>query len=49
MKTGEHFTRARKRIRAGLIADGVAGRIEGLVAELIGVAPTASVVGDDTE
>ena len=32
LKDGEHFTRARKRIRAALIADGVAGDIETLVA-----------------
>lgn len=42
LKDGEHFTRARKRIRAGLIADGVAGKIEALVAELIAPATGAT-------
>lgn len=37
LKDGEHFTRSRKRIRQALIADGVAGEIEALVAALIGV------------
>jgi hypothetical protein len=44
----EHFTRARARIRRALIADGVAGRIEGMVAELIGGSPPATSVPDDT-
>ncbi len=39
LKPGEHFTRARARIRRALIDHGVAGRIEAMVAELIGVAP----------
>lgn len=43
LKDGEHFTRARKRIRQALIADGVAGRIEALVARLIGTAPAGSM------
>ena len=42
-KAGEHFTRTRKRIRAALIADGIAGKIETLVSELIGVAPVATL------
>ena len=36
LKQGEHFTRARKRIREALIADGIAGRIESMVAQLLG-------------
>lgn len=43
VKEGEHFTRTRKRIRQALIANGVSGKIETLVAELIGVAPVAIV------
>ncbi len=43
LKDGEHFTRTRKRIRAALIEDGVAGRIEALVARLIGVTPVATM------
>ena len=46
LKEGEHFTRSRKRIRQALVANGVAGKIEALVAELIGVAPVAIVPGD---
>lgn len=42
LKEGEHFTRARRRIRQGLIADGVAGEIEALVAALIGAAAPAT-------
>jgi hypothetical protein len=46
VKEGEYFTRSRKRIRAALIANGVAGRIETMVAELIGVAPVV-ITADD--
>lgn len=49
IKEGEHFTRTRKRIRQALIADGVAGKIEAMVAELIGVAPAATTEGDESE
>jgi hypothetical protein len=35
LKEGEHFTRARKRIRDALRADGVAGEIDQLVGELL--------------
>lgn len=49
LKDGEHFTRARKRIREALIANGVAINIEALVAELIGVAPAASIAIDEPE
>lgn len=38
-----------KRIRQTLIANGVAGKIETLVAELIGIAPVAILPGDDTD
>ena len=47
LKKGEHFTRTRARIRRALVADGVAGRIEAMVAELIGVAPAATLASDD--
>ena len=46
LKDGEHFTRSRKRIREALIANGIAGKIELLVAELIGTAP-AAILDDD--
>lgn len=54
LKEGEHFTRTRRRIRRALIEQGLAGRIEAMVAELIGVAPAASVTattedGDDAD
>ena len=49
LKEGEHFTRTRKRIRQALIANGIAARIETMVAELIGVAPSAINVGDADE
>ncbi|MBL0924257.1 MAG: N-6 DNA methylase [Sphingomonadaceae bacterium] len=49
LKEGEHFTRTRKRIRLALIENGIAAKIEALVAELIGVAPAATVAGDDHE
>ena len=49
LKEGEHFTRTRKRIRQALIANGVALEIEGLVAELIGIAPVPIVLSDDDE
>jgi hypothetical protein len=35
LKEGEHFTRARKRIRDALIANGIAARIESMVAKLL--------------
>ena len=49
LKAGEHFTRTRRRIRAALIADGVAGEIERLVARLIGLAaaPSLAAGGED--
>lgn len=43
LKDGEHFTRTRKRIRETLIVEGIAGRIETLVAALIGAAPAAKL------
>lgn len=43
VKEGEHFTRTRKRIRQALIENGVAGKIEAMVAALIGVAPPATL------
>ena len=49
LKEGEHFTSSRKRIRAALIASGIAPVIEALVAELIGVAPAASVPTDQPD
>jgi hypothetical protein len=36
LKAGEHFTRARKRIRDGLLEAGVAQRMDEMVAELLG-------------
>lgn len=49
IKEGEHFTRTRKRIRAALIDHGIAGKIETMVAELIGVEPVAIVATDTDE
>lgn len=49
LKDGEHFTRTRRRIRQALIDHGVAGRIEALVARLIGVAPAVSVATDEDD
>ena len=49
IRAGEHFTRTRKRIRQTLIANGVAGKIEALVGELIGTAPVAILLGDATD
>lgn len=49
LKEGEHFTRTRRRIRQALIADGVAGRIEAMVAELIGGTPVATLASDQPE
>jgi hypothetical protein len=49
IKDGEHFTRTRKRIRQALIANGIAGKIEALVAELLGTAPAAIVSADEPE
>ena len=36
LREGMHFVQARRAIRAALAADGVAGRIDGLVAQLLG-------------
>ena len=36
LKEGTHFVKARGEVRAALAADGVAGRIDGLVAQLLG-------------
>ena len=49
VKDGEHFTRTRKRIRQALIANSVAGKIEVLVAELIGTAPVAILPDDSAD
>ena len=49
LKDGEHFTRTRKRIRQALIANGIAGKIEALVAELIGAVPVAILPDDATD
>jgi hypothetical protein len=49
LKEGEHFPRTRKRIRQALIANGVAIQIEELVAQLIGVAPSPIVLGEDED
>jgi hypothetical protein len=46
LKSGEHFTRTRKRIRSALIDDGIAGKIETLVAALIGTVPMISIAPD---
>jgi hypothetical protein len=47
LKEAEHFTRTRARIRKALIDHGIAGKIEAMVARLIGVAPAASIAGGD--
>ena len=49
LKEGEHFTRTRKRIRAALVANGIAGKIEKLVSELIGAAPVVTLAPDTEE
>jgi hypothetical protein len=49
LKPGEHFTRTRKRIRSALIEDGIAGKIETLVAALIGAVPMISIAPDFSE
>jgi len=49
LKENEHFTRTRKRIRQALIGDGVAPRIEALVAQLIGVTVPATPSVTDEE
>ena len=48
LKDGEHFTRTRKRIRQALIANGIAIKIETLVAELIGVSPAPTHTSVDS-
>lgn len=49
LKEGEHFPRTRKRIRQALIANGVAAKIEELVAQLIGVAPAPIIISDNDD
>ena len=49
IKEGEKFVRTRKHIRQALIANGVADKIEKLVAQLIGVAPVPIVLSNDDE